>query len=197
MRCRPYVNSRSPRVRVGLGTIARVVATGEEIYARKLRFAEAVERVERLYRPYHRALKQLLRRDARALRLLSPGRLPLDAVLDRTGRARQSRAAAPTSCWAIATAPRAIRSSSRRRIALLRAKGYQVARNTPYAGGFTTAHYGKPHEGGHGLQIELSRGLYMDERSFDRKPFLARLAADMRELLAALAAIDPAVLRPT
>ena len=27
----PYVNSRSPRVRVGLGTIARVVATGEEI----------------------------------------------------------------------------------------------------------------------------------------------------------------------
>src|ERR1700691_3082578 len=29
----PYVNSRSPRVRVGLGTIARVVATGEEIYA--------------------------------------------------------------------------------------------------------------------------------------------------------------------
>src|SRR5579885_2086895 len=55
-----YVNSRSPRVRVGLGTIARVVATGEEIYARKLRFAEAVERVERLYRPYHRALKQLV-----------------------------------------------------------------------------------------------------------------------------------------
>src|ERR1700683_842008 len=56
----PYVNSRSPRVRVGLGTIARVVATGEEIYAKKLRFAEAAERVERLYRPYHRALKQLV-----------------------------------------------------------------------------------------------------------------------------------------
>src|SRR5437763_16947642 len=31
-----YVNSRSPRVRMGLGTIARVVASGEEIYARKL-----------------------------------------------------------------------------------------------------------------------------------------------------------------
>ncbi len=58
-------------------------------------------------------------------------------------------------------------------------------------------HYGKPQAGGHGLQIELSRGLYMDERIFDRKPFLARLAADMRELVAALAAIDPAPLRPT
>src|SRR5690242_17334110 len=32
-----YVNSLSPRVQAGLGTIARVVATGEDIYARKLR----------------------------------------------------------------------------------------------------------------------------------------------------------------
>src|SRR5581483_12200416 len=55
-----YVNSRSPRVQVGLGTIARVVATGEEIYARKLRFADAVSRVDRLYRPYHQALRHLL-----------------------------------------------------------------------------------------------------------------------------------------
>ena len=41
-----YVNIRSPRVRMGLGTIARVVASGEEIYSRKLRFAEARTRVE-------------------------------------------------------------------------------------------------------------------------------------------------------
>src|SRR6266704_263641 len=51
-----FVNVRSPRVRMGLGTIARVVASGEEIYARKLAFAEAKQRVDRFYRPYHRAL---------------------------------------------------------------------------------------------------------------------------------------------
>src|SRR4029077_13777084 len=55
-----FVNSRSPRVRVGLGTIARVVATGEDIYAKKLKVAEAMERIERLYHPYHRALRQLV-----------------------------------------------------------------------------------------------------------------------------------------
>src|SRR5437763_17186133 len=55
-----YVNSRSPRVRMGLGTIARVVASGEEIYARKLAFAEARRRVEALYYPYHRALRRLV-----------------------------------------------------------------------------------------------------------------------------------------
>ena len=36
-----FVNAGSPRVRMGLGTIARIVASGEEIYANKLRFAEA------------------------------------------------------------------------------------------------------------------------------------------------------------
>src|SRR5258707_7343774 len=55
-----FVNARSPRVRIGLGTIARVVASGEEIYARKLRFAEARQRVDALYHPYHHALRRLV-----------------------------------------------------------------------------------------------------------------------------------------
>src|SRR5712692_6618677 len=61
-----FVNSRSPRVRMGLGTIARVVASGEEIYARKLRFAEARQRVDALYHPYHHALRRLLDETAAA-----------------------------------------------------------------------------------------------------------------------------------
>jgi len=36
----------------------------------------------------------------------------------------------------------------------------------------------------------------MDERTISRKPFLARLAEDMRDLVAALGAIDPALLLP-
>src|SRR5690242_19217569 len=55
-----FVNARSPRVRMGLGTIARVVASGEEIYARKLYFAEAKQRVDELYYPYHQTLGGLV-----------------------------------------------------------------------------------------------------------------------------------------
>src|SRR5215472_184197 len=55
-----YVNRASPRVRMGLGTVARIVASGEEIYAEKLRFSEVERRIEQLYRPYHRALRQLV-----------------------------------------------------------------------------------------------------------------------------------------
>src|SRR6516225_6934124 len=59
-----YVNAGSPRVRMGLGTIARIVANGEEIYAGKLCFAEARRRIEQLYRPYHRALRGLVEETA-------------------------------------------------------------------------------------------------------------------------------------
>src|SRR6202011_5498192 len=55
-----FVNAGSPRVRMGLGTIARIVASGEEIYTKKLRFAEARRRIECLYYPYHQALGRLV-----------------------------------------------------------------------------------------------------------------------------------------
>ncbi len=190
-----YVNSRSPRVRVGLGTVARVVATGEDIYARKLRFAEAMERIERLYRPYHRALKQLVaatREEFGFYLLVDCHSMPSSiAPTERGARARADIVLG--DCHGTACHPVVIETAHH----MLRARGYTVARNAPYAGGFTTAHYGKPHAGGHGLQVELSRSLYMDEHDFARKPFLPRLAADMRDLIAALATIDPALLRPS
>src|SRR4029077_20344861 len=56
-----FVNAGSPRVRMGLGTIARIVASGEEIYSKKLLFAEARRRIEQLYQPYHHALRGLIK----------------------------------------------------------------------------------------------------------------------------------------
>jgi N-formylglutamate amidohydrolase len=190
----PYVNSRSPRVRVGLGTIARVVATGEEIYAKKLRFAEATERIERLYRPYHRALKQLVgatRERFGYYLLIDCHSMPSSIVEGPRAGTRSKADIVLGDCHGTACHPVVIDTAHE----LLQAKGYQVVRNAPYAGGFTTAHYGSPRSGAHALQIELSRGLYMDERSLDRKPYVTRLAADMRALLGALAGLDPKALR--
>ncbi|MFX8965081.1 N-formylglutamate amidohydrolase, partial [Acinetobacter baumannii] len=55
-----YANTLSPRVVGGLGTIARIVADGEEIYTRPLKLAAALERIELLYKPFHNALAGLL-----------------------------------------------------------------------------------------------------------------------------------------
>ncbi len=46
---------------------------------------------------------------------------------------------------------------------LARGKGWSVAHDEPYRGGFSTAHYGRPEERQHAVQVELSRRLSMDE----------------------------------
>ena len=57
--------------------------------------------------------------------------------------------------------------------------GYLVARNKPYAGGFITEHYGRPDEGLHALQVEINRGLYMNERTFQATSDFHRVATDL------------------
>lgn len=189
-----YVNTTSSRVAGGLGTIARTVGGGSEIYRRKLTFAEAANRIELFYRPYHAALARALEQarqhfgyailiDCHSMPSVGgpletdQGRMRPDIVLgDRYGSS-----CAPALTQAVEQA--------------LTAMGYRVARNRPYAGGFTTRHYGRPAEGLHSLQIEINRGLYMDEARIERAPGLAQVTRDMTRLIGELAALQPDTLR--
>ena len=177
-----YVNIRSPRVRMGLGTIARIVASGEEIYARKLRFAEARQRVETLYHPYHHALRQLALDTEAAF----GGYLLVDCHSMPSGASEAGGQAGVDivlgDCHGAACGPRIIEAAR----SFLGRRDFNVALNAPYAGGFTTGHYGSPRRGRHALQVEINRALYRDERRCRRKPELARLAAEMTALVAHL-----------
>jgi len=189
-----WVNTSSPRVRAGLGTVAKVVTDGAEIYSGLLTFAEAEARIETYYKPYHQALTSLLEstRDTFGTYLLidchsmpsiggpmdfDPGDERVDMVLgDAHG----------TSCAPEVTA--LARS-------VLQELGYNVVLNTPYAGGFTTRNYGKPAVAGHALQIEVNRALYMDEQMITRNGGFSKLAKDLNTLMEALCAIDLEVLK--
>lgn len=181
-----FAKARTARVAAGLGAIARIVCEGQEIYARKLTFAEAEARVRAVHQPYHAALSAEVAatkaRFGRALLIdwhsmpaaaaVTRGGEPCDVVLgDRFGAA----------CGAGLT-----RFVERE----LEAMGYRVARNAPYAGGFTTEHYGRPGRGVHALQIELSRALYYDEDALCLTPGVDRLRADLARLFERLAAVD-------
>src|SRR5207248_535906 len=161
-----YVNSRSPRVRMGLGTIARVVASGEEIYAKKLRFADARRRVDALYYPYHRALRRLVEETGS----IFGGYLLIDChSMPSAASAAGGEPGADIvlgDCHGTSCAPRIIEAAR----AFLAKRDFAVAINAPYAGGFTTGHYGGPRRARHALQIEINRALYMDERKFKKKP---------------------------
>src|SRR3990170_371580 len=78
----------------------------------------------------------------------------------------------------------------------LKAQGYAVALNKPYAGGYITEHYGRPHKAQHVLQIEINRALYMDETSFDKSSGFERLRGDLEAMVRALGAGIPRLASP-
>jgi N-formylglutamate amidohydrolase len=175
-------NTRSMRVAGGLGTVPRIVGDGQDIYARRLPVAEALHRIETLYRPYHRALRQLVARaearfgqailiDCHSMPAASLGQAQ-DAGIDIVVGDRYGTSCAPLLTEHVAR--------------LLSALGYTVQRNKPYAGGFITEHYGAPLSGVHALQIEINRSIYMDETTLDAHAGLDRLRADMTTLAESL-----------
>jgi N-formylglutamate amidohydrolase len=188
----PFANTRSMRVAGGLGTIPRIVADGQEIYGARLTVDEALRRIEWLYKPYHRMLRQLVHRTARAFGravLIDCHSMPSTSLAkDEAGKADMVLGDRyGTSCSTILTDLAE---------AALRSRGYAVVRNKPYAGGFITEHYGEPALGRHTLQIEVNRALYMDERSLARRSDLGKVAADLRDAFARVAGEIGADLSP-
>jgi N-formylglutamate deformylase len=187
-----FANTRSMRVAGGLGTVARVVGDAQEIYDQRIPVDEALRRIEALYKPYHRALRRLVSRIHREFGtavLVDCHSMPSTAgpkderpradivIGDRYG----------TSCVGAVTDTIEAR---------LRARGYTVSRNKPYAGGFITEHYGNPAAGLHSVQLEINRGLYMDERRFERSKAFATVARDLEDVAEQLVEIALDELRP-
>ena len=178
-----FARGRTARVAAGLGAIARVVGDGQEIYNRKLTFAEAQGRIEQVHAPYHAALAGLV-----------------DEALSAFGRAlvidwhSMPSAAARTGQGAVCDfvlGDRYGRSCDGRITAaaesVLTGLGYRVARNSPYAGGYTTEYYGRPQACVHALQIEINRALYLDEASVSVAPTFEKVRRDLEPLFSTLA----------
>jgi len=177
-----WCNTTSARVGAGLGTIARIVASGEAIYRRKLDFAEARTRIEGYWQPFHAALGDVI--DETRLRF---GQCLLIDCHSMPGISQPSRERADIILGDVhgtACAPRVIRRVESCLVGL----GFRVRRNDPYAGGYITRHYGVPREGVHALQIEICRSLYMDEKRIERLPGFSGVKAGITALIAELAA---------
>jgi len=174
-------DTRSSRVIAGLGVIPRIVADGQDIYSRKLYFADAARRLRQCYDPYHDALKRLINSakaefnfailiDCHSMPSIGGAPLhkndsPIDFVLgDRFG----------SSCSPMLTE---LAEDT------LCGLGYEVARNAPYAGGYVASSYGRPARGVHVLQIEINRALYLDEKKIARNDGFAPLREAITKLV--------------
>ena len=180
----PSAGQASDRVAAGLGVVPRIAAHGLDIYASRLRLAEVEARVGSLHRPYHAGIGMLVdravRRHGYAILLdchsmpTPPGgaAAPQFVLGDLHGQA-----ASPRIVDAIETA--------------LAGDGFRVARNTPYAGGYTTLHHADRMRGVHVVQIEVDRALYMDPARLARHNGFAAVAAALAGLVASLLALAP------
>jgi N-formylglutamate amidohydrolase len=185
-----FANTQSVRVLGGLGTIARIVADGEEIYRRKLPLAAGLERVAQLYIPFHAALADLIeatrRRFGYAI-LIDCHSMP-SATMAPAGGPRPDivlgdRFGASADC-----------KISRFLKDLLTGLGYEVQMNRPYAGGYITEHYGRPAREVHAVQIEVNRGLYLNELTLRPTQAFGKLQRDLESLAAPLFNELPALL---
>ncbi len=179
------------KVRLGKGLIWRSTDDGTPLYARRLSVAEVQSRIDRCWRPYHAAVAEAIdaaharhgysihlnchSMPAVASRFATdfPGLVHADFVVgDRDG----------------STAGAAL---SRKVVAHLAGRGYNVAYNHPYKGVELVRRHSDPAQHRHSIQVEINRKLYMDEATLATHQGFGKLQADLRALIEMLLATDP------
>ncbi len=171
----------SRRAASGLGVVPRIGVEGRPLYRRRLRYEEARERLSQCYEPYHAALAGLIGeiRDQFGFAVV----VDMHSMPDQSARGvdfvigdRFGTACDPAVVDAVETD--------------LAELGFVAVRNIPYAGGYTTEHYGRPAEGVHVVQIEINRSLYMDEKRVVKSARFADFEREMRKFISRLSQRD-------
>lgn len=181
----------APRGAQPRGVVWRVTTDGQPALAAPLKYTQLRARLELFHTPYHRAiadtLSRMRARHGHAI-LLAGHSMP------SVGRAGHSDPGAKRADVVPGTRSRT--TASEKLIDLVDAHfkdaGLVVRHDDPYKGGFTTQHYGRPRDGFHAIQIELSRALYMDEETGAPRPAdFDKLSALLDALVTKLAAAEP------
>ncbi|CUH79188.1 N-formylglutamate deformylase [Tritonibacter multivorans] len=179
---------QNPRVASGLGVIPRVVAQGRPIYSGKISQAEAAARLDLVWHPYHRELQRLLntaRTHMGEAVLLDCHSMPREA-LDTLGSGGSKRAEIVLGDrFGVAADARIVEQIE----AAFAAAGFEVARNTPFAGAYITQTYGRPSRRQHAVQVEIDRSLYMDEETIQPHSGFEEMRARLAQVLAEVARI--------
>lgn len=169
-----------PRVAAGLGVIPRLAALGQEIYARRLDPAEAAQRLASHHRPWHALIAAQLAAAA--------GRHGAALLLDVHSMPPPQGPRPPQivlgDCHGLSASPAIMAAME----AHFRSAGWRVARNHPYAGGYTTHHHGRPQQGIHAVQIEICRSLYLDPTRLTLTAGAARVRNSLTALVQMLVA---------
>jgi len=177
----------APRGVQARGVVWRTTTGGQPLLRRPLTYRQLQDRLARYHRPYHDALRAELGR----LRERFGFALCL-AAHSMPSRGRTLGSDRITRRPDVVPGTRGGTSADRRLIELVDAHfteaGLSVRHDDPYRGGYTTAHYGRPREGWHVVQIEINRALYVHEAtSRPKQTEFEELQRVLEELVAKVA----------
>lgn len=180
----------SEKTRLGIGLIWRAAGHGgrQPIYDRKLSVAEVQARIRNYHAPYQAALLAQVEGAYRRfgavwhLNLHSMPSNSYDGLRIRTDKRladfvlgdRDGATCEPAFVAVVAEA--------------LRKRGYRVALNDPFKGVALIARLGRPAERRHSLQVEIHRGLYLDEATRARSDGFPLLRQALAEVAGEIAA---------
>ncbi|QCO56170.1 N-formylglutamate amidohydrolase [Pseudorhodobacter turbinis] len=162
----------NPRILAGLGVVPRVVSAGRHIYSGRITRADADDRLERYWQPYHQQLRSLMRETTKTFGeavLIDCHSMPHDAIEGH------SRINGPLPD--VVLGDRFGASAGNSVVKMIEAAfvdaGLRVARNAPFAGAYIAQAYGRPSRGQHVVQVEIDRRLYLDEARVEPRPDFA------------------------
>jgi N-formylglutamate amidohydrolase len=172
--------ARAPR-----GVIWRLSGHGVKLLESPLSRAELEQRLSEVHRPYHAEIERIVAR-----KLERFGIVVLLAAHSMPSHARFASGEVGPARADVVPGTRGRTTADARFIdaveAHATARGWTVSHDDPYRGGYTTAHYGRPRDHVHALQVELARRLYMDEESLTFSPSAQDVRGWCRRLVAKL-----------
>ena len=166
--------------RAGFGLVRRLCRAGVPLYRAPLTEAEIRRRLTVYYRPYHACLQKLV-----ATRLDRFGRCFFIDAHSMPGGIEKNGARVDfvlgslddTSCDPDFT---------RRAQRILQDQGYSVALNAPYKGREILQRYGLTGQGAQTFQLEISRALYLNEKTLEKHQGFDKLREDLSKFFDAL-----------
>lgn len=175
----------SEKAEMGLGLVRRLIKGRVEIYDRPLSIAEVTARIESYHRPYFAELEAML--DARLASFGAVWHVNCHSM--RTTGRHQGKSI-PRDDFVLGDREGASCDPAFTEFvaARLRDMGYSVQLNHPFKGAELVERFGRPLAGRHSLQIEVNRGLYMDEDRIEKHDGFVGLKADIERLIADICA---------
>lgn len=170
----------SRRCRVGFGVIHRIMENGHNIYDKPLSYAEVQDRICQVYDVYHKKLSKIIDKVVKKfgfcfvldchsmpskIGAMMLGDKPIDICIGNLFE--QSCPPEMSEFFMKAFID----------------KGYNCLYNTPYSGAYITFNYCQPRKKVYTMQLEVNRGLYMNEKKYIKNKKFQQVSTDVSDVI--------------